>query len=124
MMSIVTIMMLVQTIDVTVTQVALTVILSVTIIMLVPMIVVIHNLVVFTVQKLVMMEILVLMTLVVLLRDVYTLKKFATTTIFVPPIPAMLKLAFVNMCQQTAMMVITVPLKNVVYKLVNVYILL
>jgi hypothetical protein len=114
MMLIVMIMTIVQLIDVIVKQVALTVKLSVTIIMLVPMIVVIHNLVVFLLQKLVMMETLALMTLVAPPKGAFTLKKFVTTTIFVPPIPAMLKLEFVIMCQQTVMMVINVPMKNVV----------
>jgi len=117
------IMTTVQVIDAIVKQVALTVKLSVTTIMLALMILVILNLVVFSLQKLAPMEILALMTLVAQPRDAYTPKKFVTTTIFVLPILVMLKLAFVIMCQQTVMTVLNVPLKNVVYKLVNVFIL-
>jgi len=90
--------------------------------MLALMIVVIPILVVSLLQKLAVTEILALMTLVAQPRDAHTPKKFVTTTIFVPPIPAMLKPALVIMCLQTVMMAIFVPLKNVVYKLANVLI--
>jgi len=123
-MSIVTIMTTVRLTDVIAQKVALIVHLSVMTIMLVPMIVVIQHLAVFSLQKLVLMEILALTILVVLFRDVYTLKKFVMTTIFVPPILAMRKLVFVIMFQQTAMMEINVPLKNVVHKPVYVFITL
>jgi len=121
-MSIVTIMTTARLIDVIAQKDALTAHMSVLIIMLAPMIVVIQHLAVYSLQKFVLMEILALMILVVLFRDVHTLKKFVMTTIFAPLILAMLKLAFVIMFQLTAMMEINVPLKNVVYKPVNVYI--
>jgi hypothetical protein len=69
-----------------------------------------------------MMEILVLMILVAPLRDVFPVKKFVTTTIFVPPILVMLILEFVTMSQQTVMIITNVLPKNVVYKLAYVYI--
>jgi len=69
-----------------------------------------------------MIMILALMTLVALLKDAYTQRRFVTTIIYVPLIPAMRALEFVNMCQFLVMITINVPLNNVKNLLVYVYI--
>jgi hypothetical protein len=69
-----------------------------------------------------MIMILALLTLVALLKGAYTHVRFVTTTIYVRPIPAMLALDIATMSQQIVMITINVPLKNVNYLLVNVYI--
>jgi hypothetical protein len=109
-------------IDAIVKQAASTTKLPVMTIMLVLMTLVTKIRVVFSLKFLAMIMTLVLMTLVVLLKDVFTLKKSVTTTIFVQAIPAIKKLVFANMCQQTVKITMLVPTNIVAKKLVYVYI--